>query len=185
MFDSPDLPFLIVQLPGYGPVPTEPTAHTWANLREAQRLAVRADDHAALAVTVDIGNETDLHPTNKREVGRRLAIAARRLIYGEEIAPSGPAVSSVTRRGAGAVVSFRDVTGTLTMSTDDGPSGFELCGETQASCRWADARIDGSTVVLPGAGDATRVRYAWGGTPVAPLSDESGLPAGPFEEAIR
>jgi sialate O-acetylesterase len=185
MFNNRDLPFLIVQLPGYGPVPSGPTANTWANLREAQRLAVLADDHAALAVTVDIGDEGDLHPTNKSEVGRRLAIAARSLIYGEDVAASGPAVSSATRRGADVVVSFHDVTGALTMSSGDGPSGFELCGESQASCRWADARIDGSTVVLSNGGDAMRVRYAWGGTPISRLSDGSGLPAGPFEEAIR
>jgi sialate O-acetylesterase len=183
-FDHPDLPFLIVQLPGYGPVPTQPMAHTWANLREAQRQAALADTRAAIAVTADIGNATDLHPTNKRDVGRRLAIAARHLIYGERIAPSGPAVASVTRRGSSVVVSFRDVTGTLTMRGGGGPSGFEFCGATQASCRWADARIDGSSVVLSNAGNATRVRYAWGGTPLTPLSDGSGLPAGPFEMAV-
>ena len=114
-FDDPDLPFLIVQLPGYGPVPTQPTAATWADLREAQRQAALADPHAAIAVTVDIGDPADLHPTNKREVGRRLAIAARHLIYGERIPPSGPVVAGVARRGPDVVVSFSDVTGALTM----------------------------------------------------------------------
>jgi sialate O-acetylesterase len=183
-FDRPDLPVLIVQLPGYGPVPTQPTAHTWANLREAQRQAVLADPRTAIAVTVDIGNATDLHPTNKRDVGHRLAIAARHLIYGERIPPSGPAVASVTRRGSDVVVSFRDVTGALTMR-GGAPSGFELCGATQASCRWANARVEGTSVVLSNAGGATRVRYAWGGSPATPLSDGSALPAGPFEMAVR
>jgi sialate O-acetylesterase len=82
------------------------------------------------------------------------------------------------------VVSFRDVTGALTMRGSS-PSGFELCGATQASCRWADARIDASSIVLSNAGNATRVRYAWGGSPVCPLYDASGLPAGPFEMPIR
>jgi sialate O-acetylesterase len=63
-FDNPNLPFLIVQLPGYGPVPTLPTAATWADLREAQRQTALADTHAAIAVTVDIGDATNLHPTN-------------------------------------------------------------------------------------------------------------------------
>jgi sialate O-acetylesterase len=80
------------------------------------------------------------------------------------------------------VISFRDVTGALTLR--DGSRGFELCGATQASCRWADARVDGAAVVLTNAGAATRVRYAWGGSPASPLSDGSGLPAGPFEIAI-
>jgi len=183
-FDNPDLPFLIVQLPGYGAVPTQPAAATWADLREAQRQAVLADQHAAIAVTVDIGDPANLHPTNKREVGRRLAIAARHLIYDERIPPSGPAVAGVARRGSNVVVSFADVTGALTMR-EGSPSGFELCGATQASCHWADARVDGTTVVLSNAGGATRVRYAWGGSPVCPLSDKSGLPAGPFEMPIR
>jgi sialate O-acetylesterase len=89
----------------------------------------------------------------------------------------------VTRRGANVVVSFRDVTGALTMRGSR-PSGFELCGATQASCRWADARVDASSIVLSNAGNATRVRYAWGPSPVCPVYDESGLPAGPFEVAI-
>ena len=183
-FERPDLPVLIVQLPGYGPTPVEPVSSTWANVREAQRRAALADGHAALVVTADIGDPTDLHPTNKREVGRRLAIAARAQIYGERLFPSGPIVSSVTRRGTSVVVAFRDVSGALTLKSGT-PSGFELCGAAQETCRWADARIEGHTVVLANAGRATRVRYAWGGTPVAPLSDEVGLPAGPFEMAVR
>jgi sialate O-acetylesterase len=65
------------------------------------------------------------------------------------------------------------------------PSGFELCGPTQATCRWADARVDGATVVLSNASNATRVRYCWGESPVCTLGDGSGLPAGPFEAVIR
>ena len=183
-FDSPELPFLLVQLPGYGAVPTQPSAAPWADLREAQRQAALADAHTAIAVTLDIGDPANLHPTNKRDVGRRLAIAARSLIYGERFAPSGPVVARVTRLGPDVVVSMRDVTGALTIR-GGGPSGFELCGATQASCRWADARVEGSAIVLSNAGDATRARYAWGGSPACPLVDGSGLPAGPFEVAIR
>ncbi len=183
-FDSPELPFLLVQLPGYGAVPTQPTASPWADLREAQRQAAIEDAYTAIAVTLDIGDPANLHPANKRDVGRRLAIAARSLIYGERIAPSGPVVVGANRRASSVVISFRDVTGALTLR-DAGPSGFELCGATQASCRWTDARVEGSSIVLSNAGDATRVRYAWGGSPACPLVDGSGLPAGPFEVAIR
>jgi sialate O-acetylesterase len=135
-------------------------------------------------VTVDIGDPANLHPGNKREVGRRLAIAARHLIYGDQAPPSGPMVAGATRKGRDVIVSFRDVTAALTLR-DGGPSGFELCGATQASCRWAEARVNGATVVLANAAAATRVRYAWGASPVSPLSDGSGLPAGPFEVAVR
>ena len=173
-----------MQLPGYGPIPTQPTVSTWASLREAQRQTVLADKHAAIVVTVDIGDQADLHPTNKREVGRRLSVAVRHLIYGDRIPPSGPVVDRVTRRGSDLVISFRDVTGALTLRSH-GLSGFELCGDTPASCRWAESRVEGASVWLSNAAGATRVRYAWGGSPVCPLIDGSGLPAGPFEIAIR
>lgn len=183
-FENPALPFLVVQLPNYGPTPTAPTASVWADVREAQRQAVAADAHAALTVNMDIGDKTNLHPTNKRELGRRLAVAGRHLIYGEGAPPSGPVAASVARRGANVIVSFRDVTGALTLR-GTAPTGFELCGATQASCRFTDARVEGATVVLPGAGNATRVRYAWGESPMVTLYDGAGLPAGPFEAAIR
>jgi sialate O-acetylesterase len=184
-FDDPELPFLIVQLPGYGPVPAQPTASPWADLREAQRQTALADARTAIAVTLDIGDPVNLHPTNKREVGRRLAIAARHLIYGERTPSSGPIVADVTRRGRDVVVSFRDVMGALTLR-GAGQAGFELCGAKQASCRRVAARVNGATsVVLPNAGNATRVRYAWGGSPPCALADGSGLAAGPFEVAIR
>jgi sialate O-acetylesterase len=162
----------------------QPASSTWATVRDAQRQAALADKHAALTVTLDLGDPADLHPTNKREVGRRLSIAARHLIYGERIPPSGPVVDAVRRHGSAVMISFRDVTGAL-MLRSDGPGGFELCGDTQASCRWADARVEGASVTLSNAAGATRVRYGWGGSPASPLADASGLPAGPFELAIR
>jgi len=183
-FENPELPFLIVQLPNYGPTPARPAASVWADVREAQRQAALEDKHAAITVNVDLGDAGSLHLTNKKELGERLAIAARHLIYGERIPPSGPAVAGVARRGSDVVVAFRDVTGTLSGRSGN-PSGFELCGASQASCRWAESRIERSTVVLPDAGNATRVRYCWGDSPVCTVSDGSGLPAGPFEEAIR
>ena len=181
-FGDPDLPFLIVQLPGYGPVPAQPAANTWADLREAQRQAALADRRAAIAVTVDIGDPADLHPTNKVDVGRRLAIAARHMIYGEAIPPSGPAVDRVTRRNGNVIVAFRDVTGALALRSAT-PSGFELCGATQASCRWADARIDGTSVVLSNAGNATRVRYAVGRLTDLSAVRRLGPAGGPVRDA--
>lgn len=99
---------------------------------------------------------------------------------------AGLVAVSAPRRGSSVVVSFRDVTGALTLR-GAGPSGVELCGATQASCRWADARVDvssGSSVALADA-TATRVRNAWGGSPLCPLVDCSVLPAGPFKMTIR
>ena len=208
-----ELPFLIVQLPNYGKLSSQPEESGWAELREAQRAAVAADAHAGLAVTIDIGDPHNLHPTNKQDVGRRLARAARHVIYGESIAPSGPVALTATRGSGQVVVDFGDVEGTLVAYSHDSPIGFELCGDAPGSCRFAEARIEGSKVALEssggspessapapasaagvpaGAGGApvTRVRYCWADSPVCTLFDAGGLPAGPFElrvsgEAVR
>ena len=183
-FEQPELPFLIVQLPNYGQPSPQPTSSVWADVREAQRQAALQDKHAALTVNVDIGDAANLHPTNKAELGRRLALAARKLIYGEPVPPSGAVVDSVKRRGSDVVVTFRDVTGALS-SRGTQPTGFELCGTGQSSCRSTVMRIENATVVLPDAGNATRIRYCWADTPACALSDASGRPAGPFELPIR
>lgn len=176
------LPFIIVQIPDYGPTPTKPVESLWSDVREAQRRAAEADAHAALVVTVDIGDPKLLHPTNKQEIGRRIAITARHLLYGEAIAPSGPRVALAQRSGDSVTVSFRDVTGALTAYNGE-PNAFELCDA--AGCRWARASLSGDHVVLSDAGGATRVRYCWGDSPVCTLSDAALLPAGPFEVPVQ
>ena len=154
----------------------------WSDVREAQRKTAEADPHAALVVTFDIGDPKNLHPANKQEIGRRLAIAARHLIYGETLAPSGARVVSAKRSGDQVTVSFRDVTGALTAYNGQ-PNAFELCDAK--ACRWAQASLAGNAVSLSNAGNATRVRYCWGDSPVCTLTDGSGLPAGPFEVQIQ
>jgi sialate O-acetylesterase len=176
------LPFMIVQIPDYGPTPTQPTDSLWSDVREAQRRAAEADAHSALVVTIDIGNPKLLHPANKQEVGRRLSIAARHLLYGEPIAPSGARVIAAQRNGDQVTVAFRDVTGAL-VSYNGQPNAFELCDAT--TCRWARATLAGDHVTLSDAASATRVRYCWGDSPVCTLSDGSALPAGPFEVEIQ
>jgi len=178
------LPFLIVQIPDYGPRPTHPGASLWSDVREAQRRAAEADPNAALTVTIDIGDPVMLHPVNKQEVGRRLAIAARHLVYGEKISPSGPRAISASRQTSRIAVRFADVTNGL-VSYSGGPTAFELCGAAQASCRYVQAAVHGDVVLLPNAPDATRVRYCWGDSPVCTLADGSTLPAGPFELPVR
>ena len=178
-----DLPFLIVEIPDYGPTPTKPVASGWADVREAQRKAALADAHAGYIVTIDIGEPLVLHPTNKQEVGRRLATAARHVVYGEDIHPSGPMPKTARAEKGKVVVSFGDITGAL-VSYSGAPNAFELCGASQASCRYADAHIKGDNVVLDNAAHASRVRYCWGDSPICTLSDGSGLPTTPFELPI-
>lgn len=185
-FGKAELPVLVAQLANMGRPPTAPTESGWADLREAQRLATANDPNAALAVTIDIGDVYDIHPPNKEELGRRLSRAARSVIYGEDIAPSGPVPTRATRQGESVVVAFDDVEDALVAYSSTAPIGFELCGSERGSCRYATARIDGTTVVLT-AEDAqhpTRVRYCWADSPICTLYDASGLPAGPFEVEI-
>jgi sialate O-acetylesterase len=184
-----DLPFLIVQLPNFGTVPTKPTEANWSEIREAQRRAVAADGHAGLVVTIDIGERGDLHPINKRDFGRRLARAARHVVYGEAIAPSGPVPLSAHRKPAGVVVTFGDVEGSLVSYSSGQAIGFELCGSGPASCRFVAGDVDGTRIVLTvsaaPASTPTRVRFCWGPSPLCNLSDDSGLPVGPFEIPIK
>jgi len=144
------------------------------------------DGHAAVAVTLDLGDPLDIHPGEKREVGRRLARAMRNLAYGEAVAPSGPRVVRAGRGMDGAItLSFADVAGELATRGADRAIGFELCGAEQGSCRYADARAKGSQVVLAADGRrVTRVRYAWADSPTVNLFDGDGLPVGSFEISV-
>lgn len=182
-----ELPFFVVQLANYGSPPTAPAESNWAQLREAQRLAVKDDAHSGLAVAIDIGDRYDIHPANKQEVGRRLARAARRVLYGDPVPPSGPTPVSAQRDDANIAVVFGDVTGRLIAYSASRPIGFELCGSEPNSCQYADAEIHKDRVMLsgPNAAAATRVRYCWADSPVCTLFDEARLPAGPFQIEVQ
>jgi sialate O-acetylesterase len=176
-----DLPFLIVELPNFG-VPSPVAAPSaWASLREAQRRAVAADKNAALAVTIDTGEAQDLHPPNKQAVGVRLARAARHLVYGQSISPSGPMAREAHVEAGKVLVTFSDVDERLVSYSSTRPTGFELCGKEE-DCRFVDAELSGNRVLLQAADmPAARVRFCWADAPVCNLYDKSGLPVGPFE----
>ena len=182
-----DLPYLVVELPNFGAITAGPTASGWANLREAQRRAVLNDAHAALAVTIDVGDPHQLHPPDKQSVGTRLARAARHLIYGDSVSPSGPVPRAAMHEGAGVVVKFEGVEDGLVAYSSNRPTAFELCAIDQSSCRFVDAALQRDRVVLDASSIAkpTRVRFCWGDAPICNLHDGSGLPAGPFEIDIQ
>jgi len=180
-FETPDLAFLAVQLTAFGSPTSKPTDPAWAQLREAQRRAVAADPRAGLAVSIDVGDPFDIHPTQKLKVGQRLALLARRIAYGEDVAADGPRPRSARRRGDEVVV---DLGVPLVVHGDARPLGFELC-DTNRRCRWAEARVEGASVVLAQATDAAFVRYAWADSPVVNLFDRQELPAIPFELPVE
>jgi sialate O-acetylesterase len=186
-FDAP-LPFLIVQLANFGKLVESPVDSGWAQLREAQRRAVAADANAGLAVTIDIGSRDDIHPTNKQEVGRRLARAARHVVYGEKLSASGAQPASAAPAGGDIAVTLAAFDGGLRVIGARDPSGFELCGATQDTCRFVRAQLQGGGKVLltdANARGATRVRFCWADSPLCNLYDEAGLPVGPFEIETR
>ncbi|MFO7305528.1 MAG: sialate O-acetylesterase [Gammaproteobacteria bacterium] len=182
-----DLSFLIVQLANFGQPPTAPTESGWAGVREAQRRAVARDGNAGLAVAIDLGDRWDIHPANKQQVGYRLARAARHVVYGEPITPSGPTPVRAVRSQDAIVVEFEHIDGKLVAYSSSHPIGFELCGAEPGSCEYALATIEGNSVRLVGSNvrNARRVRYCWADSPICTLYDNAPLPAGPFEVEIE
>jgi sialate O-acetylesterase len=186
-FDAP-LPWLVVQLASWNALASAPVDSGWARLRDAQRRAVAADGNAALVVTIDIGDRIDIHPMNKQDVGRRLARAARHVVYGEKISPSGAQPVSARRVNEGVLVALGGHDGDLRVIGSKDPSGFELCGVTQETCRFVRSELRANGEVLltdAAAASATRVRFCWADSPLCNLFDTSGLPVGPFEIEVN
>jgi sialate O-acetylesterase len=182
------LPFLVVQLPNYGPTTSKPVESGWARLRESERRAVVADGNAALVVTIDIGDNNDIHPTNKLDVGRRMARAARNLVFKEALSAYGAEPLSARREGGSVAVTLGKFEGDLVVRSSKDPAAFELCGAAAGSCRFVSARLGSGGAIALDAGDvpdASRVRYCWADSPVCNLYDSAGQPVGPFEIDVR
>ena len=181
-FRDPLLPFLIVGLAGWGKPVSRPIESGWAALLDEQRLAVERDPHAALASAIDLGEPNDIHPANKQEVGRRLALAAHKIAY-RDVGTVGPLPVIAKRQGNSIVITF---TKPLRILSGANANAFELCGPSADSCRYADARVNGSSVVIASDGRAvSRVRYAWADYPIVNLYDLDLLPAPVFELPVQ
>ncbi|MEO5775125.1 MAG: sialate O-acetylesterase [Sphingomicrobium sp.] len=180
-FREPQLSFLIVGLAGFGPMASKPTASGWAATINEQRKGTDADPRSALVSAIDIGVPADIHPTNKQEVGRRLTLAAETLAYGDPKGVLEPKPLRAARNASAVVVTFDKPV----ISYSGAPVGVELCAETQDSCRYANAQLDGSTMIVAGDGKpATRVRYAWADYPIVNVYGPERLPVPPFELPI-
>jgi len=182
------LPFFVVQLANWNALATAPVDSGWARLRDAQRRAVLEDGNAGLAVTIDLGNRDDIHPTNKQDVGKRLARAARHVVFGEKLSASGAQPKGVRRTTSGVEVTLGDFDGGLIVIGSKDPAGFELCGDAQASCHFVRAQLgEGGVVNLEDSAPekATRVRFCWADAPLCNLFDTEGLPVGPFEISVQ
>jgi len=198
-------PFYICQLPNNGPLVESPGESGWAELREAQAMALEVPN-TGLANLIDTCEDGDLHPRNKQEVGYRLALLALANTYGDKsVACYGPVYESMKVEDGKAIITFKHAEGGLVArklpptyrvslskpelgekplvlpSPNSEVQGFAICGADRAWV-WANARIDGSTVVVSSdqVPKPVAVRYAWANHPVSNLYNKAGLPALPF-----
>lgn len=176
-----DLPFLFVQLPGFGDYNYLPSESGWATFREAQAKSLSLPN-TGMAVAIDLGEWNDIHPDRKKPVGKRLALAAEKIAYGENIVYSGPLYQSSKTEGDKIIISFTH-TGTG-LNTNDGepPAEFAIAGEDKKFV-WANAKIDGDKIIVSNeeVPNPKYVRYAWADDPINPnLINKEGLPAAPF-----
>jgi len=179
-FSLGDFPFYIVQLAAFQPTQPEPRDNDWAELREAQSLTARTVPDCGLAVAIDIGEANDIHPKNKAEVGRRLALCALAKTYGKKVEYSGPWYKSMKAKGNGISLSFDHVDGGLVAKGGE-LKGFAIAGADHKFA-WANAVVEGKNVVVssPQVPSPVAVRYAWDINPVCNLYNQAGLPAVPF-----
>ena len=175
-----DFPFYFVQLANYTAILPQPADASWAELREAQLQTLHLEN-TGMAVTIDIGNEKDIHPKNKQEVGRRLSLIARANAYNENIAFSGPIYDTYRIERNSIRITFNHVDKGLKTKNGDQLKGFAIAGFDH-QFHWADAVIEGNEVVVTckDIENPIAVRYAWAANPVCNLYNGADLPASPF-----
>jgi sialate O-acetylesterase len=173
-WDVGDFPFLIVQLANWN----AGADSNWPEVRDGQRQTLSVTN-TGMAVTIDIGDAEDIHPKDKRDVGLRLALAARAIAYGEKIEWSGPLYRHLTKENHALRVWFDHANG---MNAKNGALvGFEVAG-ADGKYVPADAKIEGESVVVSSTtvAEPVSVRYGWAANPTCNLYNREGLPASPF-----
>ncbi|MBK8089978.1 MAG: sialate O-acetylesterase [Chitinophagaceae bacterium] len=175
------LPFLYIQLPGFMDYNYLPTESQWAELREGQ-LKTLSVPNTAMAVTIELGEWNDIHPDNKKDVGERLALAAMKTAYNENIVYSGPLFQSATIESNKIIIEFSNTGSGLVTNDGEELSEFAIAGADKKFV-WAKAKIEGNKVVVwsDEVKEPMYMRYAWADNPVNPnLFNKDGLPASPF-----
>jgi len=180
-----DIPFLYVQLANYKKTKTHPSESEWAELRESQTLTL-SQPNTGMACIIDIGDANNIHPSNKQEVGRRLALNANKLVYKQDCIASGPLYKSFRTEGNRIRISFTNTGSGLSTKDDKEVKGFAIAGSDK-QFHWANAMIEGNEVVVysDNVPVAEAVRYAWADNPECNLINSEGLPAIPFRTDDR
>jgi sialate O-acetylesterase len=177
---NPDMPFIQVELAPFTAIVTEPVDQDWAVVRESQQWVAHHLKNVDTVSIVDIGDDKDIHPKRKRQVGERLATAARALAYGEKITPAGPEFGNAEFSGDKAVIKFNNLGKGLEAKGGE-LTGFTIAGEDKKFYN-ATAKIVGDTVVVTSDKVALpkAVRLGWASYPVVNLWNKDGYPASPF-----
>ena len=174
-----DFPFLWVQLPNFRKPQTAPCEPDgWVSVQEGMFKAL-AIPNTGMAVTIDIGEAGNIHPGNKQDVGKRLALWALGTTYGKSGVYSGPLYTSMKIGGDKIVLSFDHVGGGLQVRDNGELKGFAIAGANKKFV-WARAKIVGDTIEVTGVTAPKAVRYAWAPNPKCNLVNKEGLPASPF-----
>jgi sialate O-acetylesterase len=180
-FNNPQLPFIFAQLPNFMKSQKMPVESEWAAFRNVQRKALDIP-YTGMAVTIDIGEWNDIHPLNKKELGRRLALEAQRVAYNELLVGQGPLYKSMKVEDNSIILTFTSVGSGIYTNLD--LHGFAIAGE-DGRYVWANAVVvakDKVKVWNTSVKNPVSVRYAWADNPDdANLKNKEGLPASPFQ----
>ncbi len=181
-WNNPEMPFMFVQLANYMKPPVEPGESEWAELREAQLMTLKLPK-TGMAVIIDIGEANDIHPKNKQDVGKRLALAALKIAYGKDIVHSGPVYKSMAVSGNKVTIDFDYIGSGLKCYDRYGYlKGFSVAGNDR-KFYWAKAYIENNKVGVYSdkVNNPIAVRYGWADNPDdVNLYNNEGLPASPF-----
>ena len=181
-FGQGDFPFYIVSLPAFMQRQAEPPASAdgWTQIREIQMEIGHSVRAAGTIITVDTGDADNIHPTEKVPVGERLALLALKDVYGRDVVTAGPTFAKFETLPGALRIHYTGTDGGL-VAKGDKLGEFAVAGEDKV-WHWAEARIEGNTVVVSSAQvpQPVAVRYAWQANPLATLFNGAGLPAAPF-----
>ncbi|MDY0104585.1 MAG: sialate O-acetylesterase [Lentimicrobium sp.] len=186
-FNDKTLPFIYVQLANYRAPCNAPCESTWAELREAQALTLELPE-TGMATAVDIGEANDIHPKNKQELGRRLALVARQVVYNQELLASGPVLKDATKKSGGILLTFNHVGNGLITRDNKDPEEFTIAAKNGDFVR-AKARIEGENQIFVWSDEIKKpeyVRYAWADNPsLVNTYNSEKLPMLPFRTDNR
>lgn len=194
LWGQDELPFYFVQLPGYTLSQRLPRGGDgWASIREAQLKVSQRVPHTGMAVTIDVGDEKSIHPTNKFDVGRRLVLLALARTYGKPVADSGPIYKSMSVEGGKVRIRFDHAANGLFIGEKKAtePPNLLASGKlpwvaiagADKQWQWADTAIEGTELVVSvrGVNSPVAVRFGYTINPQGPwLYNQEGLPASPF-----